>query len=82
MIQKEWPGSSEKTRKNKMEESRKRDREGKKKDLSEKKDLQKSINRACTYFRKKSKLVPSISQLKVRAPSAKICVRYEDNMMT
>ena len=53
MIQKEWPGSSENTRKNEMEQSGNRDREGKKKELSGKKGLQKSINRACTYLRKR-----------------------------
>ena len=37
-----------------------------KKELSGRKDLQKSINRACTYLRKESKLVPSISEQKVR----------------
>ena len=39
-----------KTRKNEMEQSGKRDREGKKKELSGRKDPQKGINRACTYL--------------------------------
>ena len=39
MIQKEWPGSSENTRKKEMEQSGHRDREGKKKELSGRNDL-------------------------------------------
>ena len=39
--------------KNEMEQSGNRDREGKKKELSGRKDPQKGINRACTYLRKR-----------------------------
>ena len=52
MIQEEWPGSSENTRKIEMEQSGNRDREGKKKELSGIKDPQKGINRGCTYLKK------------------------------
>ena len=66
MIQKEWFGSSENTRKKEMEQSGNRDSEGKKKEPSGRKDPQKGINRACTYLRKEeSKLESSISQQKV-----------------
>ena len=50
----DWPGSSENTRKNEMEQSGNRDREGKKKKFSGRKDPQKGINRACTYLRKQA----------------------------